>query len=256
VDPVLRKAGRAPEALDPIAPHQPASGLVDVDAAGVAAVANVGAPFVGQLDEAALNGPGVGVTVIGGVDLDRLLPGVDDAQVVEHDPGDGMAGRAADVDRVVPRPGEGQVRDDHPGSVDADQLAGAVVAVEDHGLTIAPGRTQGHLGSVEAEPAGGVAVGHVVDAVVEQDGGPAGCTGDDGAELIRLAWMDLDSRAGGRGKRRTRLLCPRRSGHARADGDHEEADARAGVHVTLLSLANRALRILNAKVSSKQNAVR
>jgi hypothetical protein len=52
---------------------------VHVDAAGITAVANLGAAEVGEFDGAALDGPVVYEAHTGRIDLDRLLAGVDDA---------------------------------------------------------------------------------------------------------------------------------------------------------------------------------
>lgn len=76
---MLGQARVTPETRDVVASYDPAPGLVHVDAAGITAVANLGAAEVGEFDGAALDGPVVYEAHTGRIDLDRLLAGVDDA---------------------------------------------------------------------------------------------------------------------------------------------------------------------------------
>ena len=152
VDAVFGQTPVAPEAIDVVASHYPAPGLVHVDAAGVTVVANLSAAEVGELDSAALDGPVVDVAHTGRVDLDRLLAGVDDAQVVDQDAGDRGA-RTVDLDRVVVGIAQGEVGDGHVRGPDLDQeagvisRAGGVATVDDHRSAVAARRA-------EADPGG------------------------------------------------------------------------------------------------------
>ena len=83
-----------------------------VDAAGVAVVADERSPGVGELDRAALDRAGVGPALPHRVDLDRLLPGVDDAEIVQHGAGD-RSGIAGDMNGMVVGLAQRQVGDDH-----------------------------------------------------------------------------------------------------------------------------------------------
>jgi len=116
VDAVLGQAGVAPEAFDAVAADHPALSLVDVDAPGVASALiriDMGAADVGELDRTALDGAVVDVAVNDRVDLDRLLARVNDAQVMDEDSTDRIAGGTADVDRVVEGTHQGEIGDRH-----------------------------------------------------------------------------------------------------------------------------------------------
>ena len=82
---VLGQAIVAPKALDEVVANLPAPGLVRVHAAGVA-VADVGAPGVGQFDVGASHHAVVGKVRARavGVDLDGLFGGVNDVDVVDE----------------------------------------------------------------------------------------------------------------------------------------------------------------------------
>ncbi len=135
VDRVLGETGWTPEAGDPVAPHDPAPGGVRVDAAGVAVVAHERPSGVGELDGAAFDRAVVGPALPHQVDLDRLLPGVDDTEIVQQGAGD-QGGIARDMDGMVVRLAQREVGNDHVRGGDRDQLTGQIVAVQDDGVAI------------------------------------------------------------------------------------------------------------------------
>ena len=147
---MLGKARVAPEALDEVAPHHPPGGGVGVETAGVAVVADVGTTGIGELEVGALEGAVIDGPRPDGVDLDRLLTGVDDVDVVDQHVRDGNIGPAG-VDRVVVGTAQGEVGDGGVGRLDAHQFAGDVAAVENHRLTVAAHRAQGEARSREDE---------------------------------------------------------------------------------------------------------
>ena len=168
VNGVLGKSLCAPKPFYKVVANIPAPGLVSIHAAGITVIPDLRPPRVGQLDMRAGDDPVIGVVTAGDrVDLDRLLPRVDDMYVIDVSVECVAAIGAHHMDGMVVRLTQCQVGNRHMRGNDLGDLGRGVIAIQDHGLPVPTRRSQGHVWDVKPQ----VLAIEVIGAIGDQDGG-------------------------------------------------------------------------------------
>jgi hypothetical protein len=181
--------------------------------------------------------PEVGVLPLVLIDLDELLPAVAELEIVEGH----VVAATRHVNRVVPDPLQRQVGDGDVVDIDVNELggAGAVAGVEDDGVAIAGGGSQGYVRVAEPQEGGDGIV-----AVGEEDGGVGGGGADDRRKICGTLGCHADNDVAVRrwSQRWTvGIGTPSLAGHERKKnsdggdkhpGDAAQSGAPGGLHMT------------------------
>ncbi len=201
---VLRQAGRTPESLELVVVHVPPGRGVRVDPPGVA-VGDERPALLGHLEAGAPHDavvhrePGAAL-----VDLDRLLPRIDDPHVVHDRPRHHPVGLPDDVNGMPHRPLHGQVRDHDVAGGHEERLLRHEPPVDHHGIPIPRRPANSDPIRVNPHAVHRVAARHDVLAVGQHERRPRLSGGDHVPQCIRVGRSDLDHRPGRSRQRRTR----------------------------------------------------